>query len=391
MAKFLSGRENLKEFSGLSSDRHLYLSLDEAEPNLGYPGEKAIAVSDQYYTLVTIANGTTYDRYWSQAVPAELTAGISIFDEGVLVGTANSVSKINFVGRGVTATASGSISTITVDTPIVTISETPPVGPFAGDLWWDSSKGDLRIFYQDIDSSQWVDANGGSDNQINPWIVNAQFTGIHTLGRVGIGKTDGDFYLEIGPVGYSGTSLEVNGDSKFNGNVLIDTTKSLHLGINTFYSGLSPGLGGGVDLYFGPTGIGSTSDRQYRFAWQNDRNLVLYDDATAVWNAGTQTSDENLKDNIRPTDINSLNILNHINVVDFEWKSTSELYDGGKTHTGFLAQNIEDKLPDAVKEFSGTKLLHKEELIPVLWKALQEAFERIETLESKVNDLQNKY
>ena len=391
MAKFLSGRENLKEFSGLSSDRHLYLSLDEAEPNLGYPGEKAVAVANQYYTLVTIDNGTTYDRYWSQAVPSELTSGISIFDEGALVGTANSVSKLNFVGRGVVATASGSISTITVNTQIVTISENPPIDPFVGDLWWDSSKGDLRVFYQDIDSYQWVDANGGSDNQINPWIINTEFTGIHTLGRVGIGKTDGDFYLEIGPVGYSGTSLVVNGDSNFNGNLFIATTRSLHFGITTFYGGITPVGNGQLDLYFGTSGNGTADDRKYKFSWQNDRDVVLYDGGSAIWSTGTNTSDENLKDNIRPTNINSLNILNHINVVDFEWKSTSELYDGGKTHTGFIAQNIEDKLPDAVKEFSGTKLLHKEELIPVLWKALQEAFERIETLESKVDDLQNKY
>jgi len=388
MARFLSGRENLKEYSGLSSDRHLYLSLDEAEPNLGFPGERPLAAANKYFTLVTVENGTTYDRYWVESAPSELTSGISIFDEGILVGTANSVSKLNFVGRGVTATASGSISTITVDTPTVTISDNPPIDPFAGDLWWDSSVGDLRIFYQDQDSSQWVDANGGS--AINPWIVDYSYSGIHTLGNVGIGTTNDNVYLTVGPIGYSQTSLVLNGDFNCNGNLLIDTTKSLHLGINTFYKGLSPGFDGGVDLYFGPTGIGSTSDRQYRFAWQSDRNLVLYDDATAIWNAGTQTSDENLKDNIRTTEINSLNILNHINVVDFEWKLNSELYDGGITHTGFLAQNVEDKLPNAVKEFSGTKLLHKEELIPVLWKALQEAFERIESLENKIKIFEEK-
>ena len=43
--------------------------------------------------------------------------GISIFDEGTLVGTANSVSKINFVGSAITATASGSISTVSVSPP----------------------------------------------------------------------------------------------------------------------------------------------------------------------------------------------------------------------------------------------------------------------------------
>jgi hypothetical protein len=395
MAKYLTGRENVREFSGLSTDRHLYLGLEEAEPNLGYPGEKPLAVAERYYTLVTIDNGTTYDRYWTAAAPAEITGGISIYDEGNLVGTANSVSKINFVGRGVTATASGSISTITVQQTIVTVSENPPIDNFPGDLWWDSVTGDLRIYYTDSDSSQWVDANGGS--QINPWVYSEITNGISTTSAVGIGTTSGDSYLTVGPVGYSSESITANGLVKINGNLsvgvvstsdnlFIGSNKSLHLGINTFYKGLSPGSDGGVDLYFGPTGIGSTSDRKYRFAWQSDRNLVLYDDATAVWNSGTQTSDETLKNNIRPTEINSLDILKSINVVDFEWKSNTPLDDGGIKHTGFIAQNIEDKISDAVKDFSGTKLVHKEELIPYLWKALQEAIEKIEFLE---NELQN--
>jgi hypothetical protein len=398
MAKFLSGRENVREFSGLSTDRHLYLGLDEAEPNLGYPGEKSLILAESYYTLVTIDNGSVYDRYWVTTPPSGLSAaGISVYDEGVLVGTANSINKLNFVGRNVTASASGSISTITVLSPSVTVAETPPLEPIQGDLWWDTKVGDLRIFYVDADSNQWVDANGGT--MVNPWVYTNAVdgrNGIHTTSTVGVGTTSGDSYLIVGPVGYSSEAILANGNVKINGNlsvgivsttdnVFIATTKSLYLGINTFYSSLSPGSSGGVDLFFGPTGIGSTTDRQYRFAWQNDRNLVLYDGGTAVWNAGTQTSDENLKDNIRPTSINPLNILNHVNVVDFEWKPTSKLYDGGVTHTGFIAQNVEDKIPNAVEDFLGTKLLHKEELIPILWKALQEAFTRIESLEKEIN------
>ena len=38
------------------------------------------------------------------------------------------------------------------------ISDTPPSSPYAGMLWWDSSIGNLAIYYTDADSSQWVDA-----------------------------------------------------------------------------------------------------------------------------------------------------------------------------------------------------------------------------------------
>ena len=42
----------------------------------------------------------------------------------------------------------------------VTISDTIPAGtPTAGDLWWESDTGRLKVYYTDTDSSQWVDAS----------------------------------------------------------------------------------------------------------------------------------------------------------------------------------------------------------------------------------------
>ena len=157
--RYLSGRSKIIGFSGLSSDRHLYVEPGQVEPNLGFPGEKNLPLSDIYYKLVTIANGNTFDRYWQEDSPSTLEEGISIFDEGTLVGTANSVSKINFVGSAITAIASGSISTITVSA--VSISTEAPSGAKHGDLWWDSDDGELNVYYQDVNSAQWVVANSG--------------------------------------------------------------------------------------------------------------------------------------------------------------------------------------------------------------------------------------
>ena len=41
----------------------------------------------------------------------------------------------------------------------VTISDTSPGGASAGDLWWESDTGRLKIYYQDTDTTQWVDTN----------------------------------------------------------------------------------------------------------------------------------------------------------------------------------------------------------------------------------------
>lgn len=40
----------------------------------------------------------------------------------------------------------------------VTVGDSAPPTPAAGDLWWDSESGRLFLYYVDIDSSQWVDA-----------------------------------------------------------------------------------------------------------------------------------------------------------------------------------------------------------------------------------------
>ena len=40
-----------------------------------------------------------------------------------------------------------------------TISDTAPGSPTVGDLWWESDKGRLKIYYNDTDSQQWVDAS----------------------------------------------------------------------------------------------------------------------------------------------------------------------------------------------------------------------------------------
>ena len=42
----------------------------------------------------------------------------------------------------------------------VSISDTIPAGTAsAGDLWWESDSGRLKIYYQDVDTTQWVDCN----------------------------------------------------------------------------------------------------------------------------------------------------------------------------------------------------------------------------------------
>jgi hypothetical protein len=43
----------------------------------------------------------------------------------------------------------------------ISISDTPPVDPSDGDMWWESDTGALWLWYVDADSAQWVQVNGG--------------------------------------------------------------------------------------------------------------------------------------------------------------------------------------------------------------------------------------
>ena len=67
------------------------MSPGEVEPNLGYPGEKSIPLSNQYYQLMSpflmVIPTIDIGRYNLGLQPG----GISVFDEGTLTGIANSI------------------------------------------------------------------------------------------------------------------------------------------------------------------------------------------------------------------------------------------------------------------------------------------------------------
>ena len=166
MIKYLSGRVKRTPQDRLSEDRYKYLDLKQAEPNLADPATSAPVPSGAQYQLVAVP-GYPGKRYWVPIGGGLIPGAISVFDEGTIVGTANSITQLNFVGAAVTANVSaqspsghpGIAATITVCP--VTIADTPPIDPKHGELWWESDVGDLYIYYDDVDGSQWVTTNTG--------------------------------------------------------------------------------------------------------------------------------------------------------------------------------------------------------------------------------------
>ena len=97
------------------------------------------------------------------------------------------------------------------------------------------------------------------------------------------------------------------------------------------------------------------------------------------------SSDYRLKDDIQPMQ-SYADTVKQMNLVNFAWK------DSGEREDGFIAHELQALVPSAVRgekdavgedgneQYQGVDPL---KLIPVLTKALQEALERIETLENK--------
>ena len=117
MAKYLSRRVVNTPLSRLTSDRYQFLGLNQAEPNLGNPPGTFEPPIGSQYVLIGVPGQS--ERYWAPLPPSILSSGITVRDEGVIVGVANSISQLNFVGPGVVATgyvdAGIGIATITIN------------------------------------------------------------------------------------------------------------------------------------------------------------------------------------------------------------------------------------------------------------------------------------
>ena len=131
------------------------------------------------------------------------------------------------------------------------------------------------------------------------------------------------------------------------------------------------------------------NSNNYAFTVQTDGNLVYYTGGGGViWQSGTSASDYRLKEMIAPTSATGLGIVNALEVVDFQWKPEAPLYDEGKTHVGFIAQQVQEVVPDVVRVTADTYLIQKDDLIPFAVKAIQELCAEIQELKARIDVLE---
>lgn len=158
--------------------------------------------------------------------------------------------------------------------------------------------------------------------------------------------------------------------------------QKVQFGTNGYLRGSSTGT---VDLVFGAT-------LKYSLALQADRNIVLYDNGVSVWSTSTGASDARLKHNVTDN-VDGLAKVKALRVVDFQWKPDTVFADGGRSHTGFIAQEVAAVIADAAQENIGrdangqavsTWTVMPERIVPHLVKAIQDLSAEVESLKARL-------
>ena len=131
MPKYLSGRVKRTPQGALTTDRYLYLGLDQAEPNLGDPPELDPIPSGTKYQIVSLIDRPG-ERFWQEVGGGLIPGTITVRDEGLVVPRTDanpnlgisSITDINFVGAAVTVIGfikpdgdAGTAVTVTISPP----------------------------------------------------------------------------------------------------------------------------------------------------------------------------------------------------------------------------------------------------------------------------------
>jgi len=118
------------------------------------------------------------------------------------------------------------------------------------------------------------------------------------------------------------------------------------------------------------------------------RNNIIYH-----WTPISSASDSKLKENIKETEIVALNLINKLEVVEFDWKDEMYFTNSDKSKhekAGFTAQQVKDVIPELVN-YDGDKDIYGINsigLIPYLTKAIQEQQKIIETQNTRITALE---
>jgi len=115
--------------------------------------------------------------------------------------------------------------------------------------------------------------------------------------------------------------------------------------------------------------------------------MAIWGDGT-LWIAGNliESSDSTLKKNIQPIQ-NALSDIKKINAISYDWKDTNTR--SNKNQIGFLAQEVEQVYPQlASTDKDGKKAVSYTHMVPVLLEAIKEQQTEMNTMKSRIDQLE---
>jgi hypothetical protein len=288
-------------------------------------------------TLNELASALNDDSSFATTVTNSLStkiSGVGIQSGGISVGTG--ITTLNFIGAGNTFAINGNIVDVSISGggggASVSIGTEAPESPNAGDLWYSLIYGRTFIYYEDDDSSQWVDSS-----PFNLGILDS----LSELTVSGI----------VSATSFYGDGSNLTGISA--GSTVADDTSTN----STFYPLFTSQISGTIT-----ESKVSTTKLSYN-PFDGEMTAINFN----------STSDIRLKENIHQIK-DPLEKIMQINGVAFNWKDNKE------AAIGVIAQDIEEIFPELVKENEHHKSVNYNGLIGVLIEAMKEQQRQIEEL-----------
>jgi len=144
---------NYNNFSNTPTIPTVYNSTIKVFAGSGISGSATFSINNPLDSDITITNT---DKGSSQ----NIFKNIAVSGQSTIVADTNDDTLTLAAGAGVTLTTNATTDTVTIAaSAAVPTGTTPPASPSSGALWWDDSAGDLYIYFQDSDTSQWVQAS----------------------------------------------------------------------------------------------------------------------------------------------------------------------------------------------------------------------------------------
>ncbi len=176
--------------------------------------------------------------------------------------------------------------------------------------------------------------------------------------------------------GTFGSDVSINQALKVPGNVLIVDSKNseYNYGAYTIHT---------KDDYSDYFAVGKSASNVFNIL--NKNNLGVYMNSGS--NSFSSKSDERLKKNIVPLENECVEKLQKLNPVSYQWKTQID----DKLHYGFIAQEVEEILPELVsenenKDGSKHKGVAMDDLIPYLVKYYQYLSKKLEMIKENKSD-----